>query len=322
MKKYFLSLIFLSSVGSLCAMGRDVRLTPAGQYEYFRVIPSLIEGQNFDEARERINFLRTASRSFVSTDQLDLIEAQLETAIRDKEDMRAYEREQARLLQDYNTVEQDMYHYRDRHDIDSERSSLMGLWEIAQNIDREPLSLPAHMVRLFQIESCSLASSKKDDRLIIDLITYFERTHDKVAHDAFELMYYGDASGRCVSPFQRLHGEAKRLYDSDLVRATQLLEFLMLVGDESLRNRATIFLATGEDPEGVAEEEHIVDLPMRHVLDWPVAERVAEYLSQAGETIDEAFQLAELNQDREAVAQLAQIVTDEALARSLARDFN
>lgn len=320
MKKYFLSLIFLSSVGSLFAMGRDMRLTPAGQYEYFRAIPSLIEGQNFDEARDRIDFLRTASRKHVSGDQLDLVEAQLKAAVVAQEEKRTFDREQAELLQNYEQVERDMYRYRDHREIDFERSSLIGLWEIGQKLDQDPLSLPAHMVRLFQIESCSLGS-EKEDRLIIDLITYLERTRDRGAHDAFELINYGDESGRCVFPFKRLFDEAKRLYDIDLVHATQLLEFLMIVGDEQLRNRANIFLATGEDPERMVEEERSADRPMSYLLEWPIYARVEAYLSQTGESLDEAFQLAELNQDSEAVAQLAQMVIDKALAVSLDENF-
>ena len=90
MKFKAFSIIFLLRMSGLVAMqSQDGRLSPKGQYEYFSGIKPLIAAQKFNEARERIEFLRTARRLFVREEALDEVENELTQAIGNVEKERA-----------------------------------------------------------------------------------------------------------------------------------------------------------------------------------------------------------------------------------------
>ena len=325
----FLSLVLLLSIGCSQSMDRrgpnpntEPRLRQREQFEYFREIPRLLEVGNLEEAQERVTFLRSVQDLgrwfYVSAGQLDELEAQLTDAQREQEDALSLRDRQIALQAEYEEIEGTVVLFRDEQNIDEERATLIQLWQIGRELEEKPATLSAHMVRLLQIEECQLAS-ENDLAIRIDVQTDIERFGDSIAQNVKEIMLYGvEGQPRCASPFQRLFDEAKAVSDSDAARSLGLLEFLRVVGDESLRTSVEIFMALGEEglDEGapmqpVVEEE----LPMGYVLGLPVLDRERAYLDASDEDLQQASVLAEQNQDMEVVGRFAQQIADEAFAR-------
>ena len=314
MKKQFFALVLLASFSFLSALQNDERLTHSGQYAYYRGIAPLIRSGNFEAARERLDFLHNVQLQdrrhfYVNQDSLDNLEDFFVQAVKEEEETRIHQENQQQLLNNYQELEMAVYRARDLGSVESERNILTRLWDIGQQLDNKPDALSAHMVRLFQMAEFGLGGLIDSD-LAIALINYLQMV-DGVAREAFDLMNYGDASGRRTPfPFQRLFDQAKGELGSNEAHARELLKLLMIVGDESLRQRAEILLATREDPKDMAraqEEAARMDLGLSSQnLALPVEERVGIYIQQMGDRLDDAYQLAVANGDDEAAAQLAE----------------
>lgn len=314
MKKQFFVLILFASFSFLSALQNDERLTHSGQYAYYRGIAPLIRARDFEAARERLDFLHNVKLQdrrhfYVNQDSLDNLEDFFVKAVKEEEETRIHQENQQRLLNDYQELERTVYRARDTKNLGAERNILTQLWNIGQQLDNKPAALSAHMVRLFQMAEFGLGGLIDSD-LVIALINYLQMV-DGVARETFDLMNYGDASGRRTPfPFERLFDQAKSELGSNEAHAQDVLKLLMIVGDETLRQRAEILLATGEDPADIVRaQEGRAELNLElspQMLELPVEERVNIYIEQAANMLDVAYQLAVANNDSEAAAQLAE----------------
>jgi hypothetical protein len=316
MKKLYAIGILLTCATCTYAMDRDPRLSPKGQHEYFKAIPQLIHEEKFDEAHERITFLRTAARKYVSDNRLDELEATLARTQKDRE-------LQQQLLTDYDHIRPTVFEARDYKNIEIERTLLHTLWNIGKKLQVKPSDHADNMTRLYQIEEYETPRERQEDQLLVDLIDYL-RQSDGIAQEAFIIMHYGNTThGRCTFPFNKLFEEAKEAHAKGLLeRSRDILSFLMHVGNEELRQRSEIFLAIGEDRADIfathnesAQQESYS--PTSSTPETHSNNREQMYLTQADGNIYLAYELAFYNNDHESAAHLSQLMEDEALAQSL-----
>ncbi len=316
----FLSLFLLLSIGCLSAMNPNTepRLRQREQFEYFRAISDLFESGDLAAVQERVSFFRSIQSLgrwfYISADQLDSFEVQLVEAQRAQDEASLYLVRQFELQEEYKRAERDVFCLRDEEDIDAERTALIQLWRFGRELEKKPATWTAHMIRLLQVEECNMAF-ESNLALKIDVQTDIERYGDSIAQYIKDMMLYGvEGQSRCTSPFQRLFDEAKRIYGSDHARSFGLLEFLCVVGSESLRTQAEIFMACGDEysEENSQIDELAEELPMAHILVCSVIEREEAYLAVTEGDLQIASVLAEQNGDHEVVGRLAQQIADEA----------